>query len=364
MIPVNDLSRKVKANIGVLGDTAINVFSSGSYVLGNEVSKFEIAFANFAGTKFCIGVASGSDALKLALISVGVGPGSNVLTVANAGMYSSNAILAIGANPVYIDIGASNMLLDFELLQTFDNSRIDALIVTHLFGLAHPKIRDIREWCKSRSVILIEDCAQAHGASIDGQMVGTFGEVSCFSFYPTKNLGALGDAGAVLTSSDHIRDTLVSLRQYGWKTKYHVALKHGMNSRLDEMQAAILNQFLPSLEYWNIRRRQIANFYSAEIDNPRVSTPGHMDNEYVSHLYVIRTGNRSGLIEHLAKRKIGIDVHYPIPDHMQIPYQTDNIFVSLPVTEQFSQEILTIPCFPELTDSEAEQVVLAINEWR
>jgi dTDP-4-amino-4,6-dideoxygalactose transaminase len=364
MIPINDLSRKIRANKDELGRTAANVFSSGSYILGSEVSKFEDSFSSFIGTKYCVGVASGSDALKIALTSAEIGVGSNVITVSNAGMYSSNAILAVGATPIYVDIDASNMLLDFNLLLEFDSENVDALIVTHLFGLAHPKILQIAEWCKERSIVLIEDCAQAHGASIGGQMVGTFGEMSCFSFYPTKNLGALGDAGAVLTSSTHLRDTLVSLRQYGWKTKYHVALKHGMNSRLDEMQAAILNYFLPSLEQWNNRRRQIANFYSAEIDHPNVSTPDHMVDNCVSHLYVTSTKDRKGLIEHLAKRGIGVDIHYPIPDHMQIPYQTDNNAVSLPVTEQYAQEILTIPCFPELTDYEAEQVVLAINEWQ
>ena len=364
MIPINDLSRKIRASKDELGRTATDFFSSGSYILGSEVSKFEDSFSKFVGAKYCVGVASGSDALKIALTSAEIGVGSNVVTVANAGMYSSNAILAVGATPIYIDIDASNMLLDFNLLLDYDPKYIDALIVTHLFGLAHPKILQIAKWCKDHSVVLIEDCAQAHGASIGGQMVGTFGEMSCFSFYPTKNLGALGDAGAVLTSSTHFRDTLVSLRQYGWKTKYHVALKHGMNSRLDEMQAAILNYFLPSLEQWNMRRRQIANFYSSEIDHPLVITPDNMVDSCVSHLYVTRTKDRTGLIEHLAKRGIGIDIHYPIPDHMQIPYQTENISVSLPITEQYSQEILTIPCFPELTDNEAEQVVLAINEWQ
>lgn len=364
MVPINDLSRKIHANQDLL-TTAINrVFSSGSYILGSEVSTFEKTFANYVGTKYCVGVANGSDALKIALTSAGIGNGSRVLTVANAGMYSSNAIYSVGATPEYVDIDSSNMLLDFDSMSNHDYSHIDALIVTHLFGRAHPKIKSISQWCKSRSILLIEDCAQAHGASIEGRNVGTFGDLSCFSFYPTKNLGALGDAGAVLTSSPVLRETVVSLRQYGWKSKYHVSIKNGANSRLDEMQAAILNYFLPHLDQWNDRRREIAHMYSSEINNPRVVTPKESSQSYVSHLYVIRTEDRNSLAEHLAAQGIGTDIHYPIPDHRQEPYITEYASISLPVTEQYSEEILTIPCFPELTDDEVCQVVGAVNEWR
>jgi len=364
MIPINDLSRKVRANQESLTQTASSVFSSGSYVLGQEVSTFESAFANFIGTKFCIGVASGSDALKIALTSSGIGAGSRVLTVANAGMYSSNAIYSVGATPVYIDIDPNNMLLDAERLSDFAFLSIDALIVTHLFGLAHPKIDEIATWCKTHSIVLIEDCAQAHGASINGKSAGTFGDLSCFSFYPTKNLGALGDAGAVLTNSPDLRESVNSLRQYGWKTKYHVALRDGLNSRLDELQAAILNFFLPQLDQWNSRRRQIAHAYLSQIDNPLITAPNDFSDNYVSHLFVVRTKNRKSLIDHLSQRGIGTDIHYPIPDHLQEPYKGENINVSLPITEQYCEEILTIPCFPELTDNELENVITAINEWR
>ena len=364
MIPINDLSRKIRANQEALTKSASNVFSSGSYILGNEVSTFESSFANYIGVKYCIGVANGSDALKIALTSAGIGVGSRVLTVANAGMYSSNAIYSVGATPVYIDIEASNMLLDFEQLSEFTASKIDALIVTHLFGLAHPKIDEIAKWCASQSIVLIEDCAQAHGASINGKKVGSFGDLSCFSFYPTKNLGALGDAGAVLTNSPDHRESVVSLRQYGWKSKYHVALKHGVNSRLDELQAAILNNFLPYLDKWNLRRRQVATTYSQQINHPEVITPLESSDDFVAHLYVIRTRNRQGLIDHLAARGVGTDVHYPVPDHLQEPYKKANSTFSLPRTEQFCREILTIPCFPELTDEEADHVAKAVNEWR
>ena len=364
MIPINDLSRKVRANQEALTKAASKVFSSGNYILGNEVSTFECSFANYIGVKYCIGVANGSDALKIALTSAGIGVGSRVLTVANAGMYSSNAIYSVGATPVYIDIEARNMLLDFEQLSEFTTSKIDALIVTHLFGLAHPKIDEIAKWCASHSIVLVEDCAQAHGASINGKKVGSFGDLSCFSFYPTKNFGALGDAGAVLTNSPDHRESVVSLRQYGWKSKYHVALKHGVNSRLDELQAAILNNFLPYLDKWNLRRRQVAITYSQQINHPEVITPLESSDEYVAHLYVIRTKNRQGLIDHLAARGVGTDVHYPVPDHLQEPYKNTNSTFSLPRTEQFCREILTIPCFPELTDEEVDHVAKAVNEWR
>jgi aminotransferase EvaB len=364
MVPINDLSRKIKANQVSLAKSINNVFASGRYILGAEVSAFERAFADYVGTKYCVGVANGSDALKIALTSAGIGIGSRVLTVANAGMYSSNAIYSVGAAPLYVDIDSSNMLLDFDLLSTLDYSNIDALIVTHLFGLAHPKIESISQWCKSRSIVLIEDCAQAHGASIAGRNVGTFGDLSCFSFYPTKNLGALGDAGAVLTNSPLIHEMIVSLRQYGWKSKYQVLVKNGMNSRLDEVQAAVLNYFLPQLDQWNDRRRQIARMYSSQINNPRVITNNESSQNYVSHLYVIRTKNREQLAGHLAARDIGTDIHYPIPDHKQEPYMADYLSISLPVTERCSEEILTIPCFPELTNDEVCQVVNAVNEWQ
>ena len=340
------------------------VFSSGSYVLGGEVSTFENDFANFIGSKFCIGVASGSDALKLALTSARIGYGSRVLTVANAGMYSSNAIFAVGATPIYIDIDPSNMLLDFERLSDYESLSIDALIITHLFGLAHPKINEIAIWCKSHSIVLIEDCAQAHGASIAGKKVGTFGDLSCFSFYPTKNLGALGDAGAVLTSSTDLMESLTSLRQYGWKTKYDVALRDGMNSRLDELQAAILNYFLPSLEQWNSRRRQIARYYCTQINHPLVAIPNEISDSCVSHLFVVRAKNRASLMDHLSQCGVGTDIHYPIPDHMQVAYRDSNLNVVLPFTEQCCKEIVTIPCFPELSDNEVDKVCAAINEWK
>ena len=328
------------------------------------MSTFENAFASFIGANFCVGVASGSDALKIALTSAGIGVGSRVVTVANAGMYSSNAIFAVGATPIYIDIDANNMLLDIKCLLDFDSLNIDALIVTHLFGLAHPKIDEIAIWCKSNSVVLIEDCAQAHGAIINGRMVGTFGDLSCFSFYPTKNLGALGDAGAVLTNSPDLHESITSLRQYGWKKKYHVALRDGMNSRLDELQAAILNYFLPQLDNWNSRRREIAGSYLSQIDNPLVTTPSEFSDNYVSHLFVIRTKNRKSLIDHLSQRGIGTDIHYPVPDHMQEPYRVENLNVTLPITERICKELITIPCFPELTDSEIDKICTAINEWQ
>jgi dTDP-4-amino-4,6-dideoxygalactose transaminase len=195
-------------------------------------------------------------------------------------------------------------------------------------------------------------------------MVGTFGDLSCFSFYPTKNLGALGDAGAVLTNSPDLHESITSLRQYGWKRKYHVALRDGMNSRLDELQAAILNYFLPQLDNWNSRRREIAGSYLSQIDNPLVTTPSEFSDNYVSHLFVIRTKNRKSLIDHLSQRGIGTDIHYPVPDHMQEPYRVENFNVTLPITERICKELITIPCFPELADSEIDKICTAINEWQ
>jgi len=220
------------------------------------------------------------------------------------------------------------------------------------------------ELCKKHQVPLIEDCAQAHGAKIDGKMVGSFGDISCFSFYPTKNLGALGDGGAIATSNLQLAETVARLRQYGWSSKYEVTLGHASNSRLDEMQAAILLGFLPLLDGWNERRRTIAKLYASLISHPNIKLPAFVGEEYVGHLYVIQTENPVGLRDHLKKNDIASEVHYPIPDYRQPVFKHTYADISLANTEALAKNILTLPCYPELTDEQVHQIAEAVNSWQ
>jgi dTDP-4-amino-4,6-dideoxygalactose transaminase len=241
---------------------------------------------------------------------------------------------------------------------------VKAVVVTHLYGLAAHEIREIAMLCKQKGVGLLEDCAQAHGAMIDGRRVGTFGDAASFSFYPTKNLGALGDGGAVITNNEEISEKVARLRQYGWTEKYRVEFAGACNSRLDEVQAAILSEFLPYLDAANARRRSIANRYSTQIEHFEVQTPGSMCEEYVAHLYVVRCKNRDSLRVHLRTQDIASDVHYPIPDYRQPVFGERFAQVRLANTERLTSEILTLPCYPEMTDAQVDQVIAGVNSWR
>jgi dTDP-4-amino-4,6-dideoxygalactose transaminase len=252
--------------------------------------------------------------------------------------------------------------MDLATLEELAKGRaIDAIVVTHLFGFMHDS-GWAREISDAAGIPLIEDCAQAHGARHAGHMAGSVGHVGCFSFYPTKNLGAFGDGGAVVTSDPQIAERLVRLRQYGWEEKYRVQTAGGRNSRLDEMQAAVLRVKLPHLERWNERRQAIAARYSTEIAHPRIVVPKGRGEEYVAHLYVVQCGDRDGLRDYLAGHGILCDIHYPIPDHLQ-PACSDAPRPELPVTERLAKECLTLPCFPELTDDEVERIIDRINAW-
>jgi len=337
------------------------VLESGWYILGTEVDKFEEAFADYCGVSDCVGVGNGTDALELALLALDVGPGDHVATVANAGGYSSTAIRAIGATPVYVDIAAESMTMSPESLTQILNPGIKAVIVTHLYG----QMADIAQLLQAANALgipVIEDCAQAHGALGDGRKAGAHGAIGCFSFYPTKNLGALGDGGALTTSDTNLADKLRRLRQYGWEKKYCTTLSGGRNSRLDEMQAALLRIKLPLLDAWNARRREIAHRYSIALASSQLICPAVPDASYVAHLYVCRTQNREALRQHLATHGVMTDIHYPIPDHLQPAFRSPES-ISLPVTERCCEEVLTLPCYPELAEAETRQVIDACLSW-
>jgi dTDP-3-amino-2,3,6-trideoxy-4-keto-D-glucose/dTDP-3-amino-3,4,6-trideoxy-alpha-D-glucose/dTDP-2,6-dideoxy-D-kanosamine transaminase len=364
-IPINDLHRHTASMRAELDTAVQRVLDRGWFVLGPEVEAFETEFAAWCGSAHCVGLANGTDALQLALQAVGVGPGSRIATVANAGMYGTAAMRMLGAEPVFVDVRSDTLLIDAKQLDGLLRSgRIDAILVTHLYGRL-ADIEDVIELARQRGIPVIEDCAQAHGAQRRGRRAGSFGDIGCFSFYPTKNLGAIGDGGAVITSRPELAERLRRLRQYGWSMKYHATEPGGRNSRLDEVQAAVLRAKLPRLELWTQRRMHVADVYREGIRNPRIGCPPAAPaGEHVWHLFVIRVAaqTRDDLRRHLGAAGVGTDVHYPVPDHRQVAlggvHRAD-----LPVTDLASAQVLTLPCFPELADEELARVVSALNAW-
>jgi dTDP-4-amino-4,6-dideoxygalactose transaminase len=361
-VPFNDLKRAVLLDGDALLHSVREVLESGWYILGQEVRSFEEEFAAYIGSGEAVSVANGTDALELALRAVGIGQQAEVITVANAGMYASTAIRKVGAVPRYVDVREECMNLDPSKLEAAYRPLTRAVILTHLYGRMGD-VQAVSRWCEQKGVPLIEDCAQAHGAHIGARRAGSFGTLGCFSFYPTKNLGALGDGGAVVTSDPSLAKRLRSLRQYGWEGKYEVRLAGGTNSRLDEMQAAVLRSRLRALDEKNRRRNQICRMYTSGLQHPGILAPTVQDGTSVGHLYVIRTRARDSLRQHLSENGVSTDIHYPIPDHLQSAYPSISRS-ELPVTERLAHEVLSLPCFPELTDDEVRFVINACNSWK
>jgi dTDP-3-amino-2,3,6-trideoxy-4-keto-D-glucose/dTDP-3-amino-3,4,6-trideoxy-alpha-D-glucose/dTDP-2,6-dideoxy-D-kanosamine transaminase len=361
---INDLNRHITPITPEINQAVARVIASGWFVLGPEVTAFEKEFADYCGVESCVSLANGTDALELALRALNIGQGSKVLTVANAGMYSTAAILATGATPVYVDVYPETMLMNVaNASNLIANQQIDVIIITHLYGLL-ADVEPLVQLAKNKDIAVIEDCAQAHGAMLHGKKAGSFGDIGCFSFYPTKNLGALGDGGAIITNHHHLAERVKQLRQYGWSSKYRATLAGGCNSRLDEIQAAILRVMLPLLDNWNARRREIATRYSNGIHHEKVVTPSLHTEEYVAHLYVIKTVDRDSLKQHLLTTGIPCDIHYPIPDYQQLACAHLFPSMSLSVTEQQCNQVLTLPCFPEMTDADVDLVINSVNSWK
>jgi dTDP-3-amino-2,3,6-trideoxy-4-keto-D-glucose/dTDP-3-amino-3,4,6-trideoxy-alpha-D-glucose/dTDP-2,6-dideoxy-D-kanosamine transaminase len=362
-ILINDLRRHAAATAPAVSAAIERVLKSGWFVLGPEGEAFERGFAGYCGVAHCVGVANGTDAIELGLRALGVRSGSRVATVANAGLYTTTALLAIGAEPVYIEVDSDTHLMDIgHLERVLEGTSVSAVVVTHLFGLLYD-VAGLLNVTTRFGVPVFEDCAQAHGAERDGRRAGSFGTAASFSFYPTKNLGAMGDGGAVVTNDPAVAHLVRQLRQYGWTSKYRAGFRGGRNSRLDEMQAAILSAKLPHLDGWNQRRRDIATRYSREIDHPQVRCPPVRQEEFVGHLYVVASSDREGLKAHLAASSIGTDVHYPVPDYEQCSIAGLQNWPELPVTAELARSILTLPCFPELSDDEVFRVVSCVNSW-
>ncbi|MGI9087867.1 MAG: DegT/DnrJ/EryC1/StrS family aminotransferase [Chthoniobacterales bacterium] len=350
-------------------DAAIaRVLASGWYILGDEVARFENEWAAYLGVAQAIGVGNGTDALALALRALGIGTGDLVLTTANTAVATVAAIELAGALPLLVDVNEMTLTISPERLEEAlagaDRPRMKAIIPVHLYGQPAdmPAILAI---ARKHNLRVIEDCAQAHGATIGNRRVGTFGDAAAFSFYPTKNLGAFGDGGAVVTNDTALAEQLRALRTYGWKERY-VSEEAGMNSRLDEMQAAILRVKLRYLEKENARRIEIAQRYQDSLGKiSALRLPAlAVGSGHVYHQFVIRLSERDQLKEFLRARQIETVILYPVPIHLQPAYR-NRIAISgaLPVTEKASRELLCLPIHPWLEDVEVERVCDAIIEW-
>ena len=342
----------------------LKVLGSGNYILSNEVRNFEKRFSRYFNMKFCISLANGTDAIEIALRACGIKKNNLVATAANAGMYTTTAALLIGAKPIFVDVDYNTNSINFKEACKAISKGAKAIIVTHLYGLANPDIEKIAQICRKKKVFLIEDCAQAHGAKIGKNFVGSFGDAGTFSFYPTKNLGALGDGGAMITNKNSVAKMALKLRQYGWSKKYEVSIPGGRNSRLDEIQASFLSKLLLNLNKLNEKRRSIANFYSKMIQNKDIITPNQQGSNFVAHQYVIKTNRRNSLIKYLNKFNIDSAILYPIPDYKQATLKKNYSEIILNNTEKLSKEVLSIPCNPYLKSKEINKIVKVLNSWR
>ena len=361
-IPFNDLQRSVIPLRVEISRVFEKVVDSGWFVLGPQHEALEAELSEYVGVKHTINVGNGTDALELALSAVGVAPGGAVVTVANAGAYTSTAALLLGAEPVYCDVDPETLLMSASTLEeslALLSTKPQAIVVTHLYGALAP-IKELVAVARKYDISIVEDCAQSLGASINGQLGGSFADISTTSFYPTKNLGALGDGGAVFTNNDDLAEKVRRMRQYGWSSKYSIDFAHGKNSRLDEIQAAILRVKLPLLDQQNERRRSIHSQFETA-NHKGIKLLNSASESFIGHLAVVVSSNRDIARNSLEVAGIKTDIHYPIPDHKQhFPdYTPPN--TPLPVTEWASQAIFSVPLFPELEQVEVDRITEALS---
>ena len=370
-VPAVDLLGEYQSIAKEIDAAVERVLSSGWYILGREVAAFEEEFASYLHDRggnavSCIGVASGTDALQLALMACDIEPGDEVITVSHTAVATATAITLAGGVPIFVDIDPGTYTMDPAAMEAAITPRTKAVIPVHLYG--HPaEMETILSLAKRRNLRVIEDCAQAHGARYQGRAVGTLGDLGCFSFYPTKNLGAMGDGGAVVSRDPDLAAKVRLLREYGWTpAARYVSQVAGMNSRLDEMQAAILREKLRHLDAWTSARREVAELYARTLADSAgsivkpVERPGC---EHVYHLYVVRVPNRDAVRERLTSAAIGTGIHYPVPVHMQPAYSDmPRTAGSLPHTESAANEILSLPMYPRLDPAQVDTVAAVLRE--
>jgi len=361
-IPLVDLSAQFKTIRAEIEPRVAEVMASGDFILGKAVGEFETEFARYCGCRRSVGLASGLDALRLILRALAIGPGDEVITVANSFIATALAISSVGATPVLVDCDPATYMIDVRQASAAVTVRTRAILPVHLYG--QPAEMDpLLDLARRRGLEVIEDAAQAHGAKYRGRVCGSLGRAAAFSFYPGKNLGAYGDGGAVTTNDPELADRIATLRNYGSRVKYcHEEL--GENSRLDTIQAAILSVKLRHLDAWTVRRREIAAIYSRALagvgDLVLPAVPAHVDP--VWHLYVIQTSRRDALLARLQERGIGALIHYPVPIHLQPAYAGEGWRPgAFPVAEALSTQVLSLPLYPEMTE---EQIAFVTEQIR
>ena len=339
---------------------ALDVLRSGWYVLGNEVKSFEEEFASYTGAKYCVGLASGLDALWLAFRVLGIGKGDEVIVQGNTYIASVMGITINGATPVFVEPDEYNNI-DASKIEEKITDKTKAILVVHLYGQAS-NMAPVMEIVKKYNLRLVEDCAQSHGACFDGKMTGTFGDIGCFSFYPSKNLSAFGDAGAIVTDDAQIAADMRMYRNYGSEKRYYNKVV-GANSRLDEIQAGLLRVRLSHLQELTDERRQLCDRYLDKLKNDKIVLPGVREGATtVWHQFVIHCKERQKLIDYLNEKEIGTIIHYPIPPHLSEAYAYLGFKAGdFPITEQYANEVLSIPLYNGMTLEEQDYVIEAMN---
>lgn len=342
---------------------ALEVLRSGWYVLGKEVSSFEEEFAQYIGTKFSVGLASGLDALWIAFRLLEIGEGDEVIVQGNTYIASVMGITINGATPVFVEPDEYNNI-DASRIEEKISDKTKAILVVHLYGQAS-RMDKIMELTQKYNLRVVEDCAQSHGAKFNGKMTGSFGDIGCFSFYPSKNLGAFGDAGAVTTNSEDLARKFKIFRNYGSEKRYHNMVV-GTNSRLDELQAGLLRVKLSHIDEFNEERAVLCERYLNEISNPFIELPRVRDNaSTVWHQFVIHSKMRDDLSKYLSENEIGSIIHYPIPPHLAQAYKYLKYNKgALPITEQYADEVLSLPLYNGMTSEEQNYVIEKINAWK
>jgi dTDP-4-amino-4,6-dideoxygalactose transaminase len=361
LVKFGDLSREFE-EIGQEINAAISrVLRRGWFILGPEVEAFEDAFAAYLNITYCVGCASGTEAIALALMACDVGAGDEVITVAHTAVPTVSAISMVGAQPIFVDVDPDTCLMDVTRVEAAISAHTHAIVPVHLYGQC-VNMEPLLSIANRYGIPVIEDCAQAHGARHKEQMAGTMGLLGAFSFYPSKNLGCYGDGGMVVTNDETLAKKLRMLRSYGQRQRYYHEIK-GINSRLDELQAAILMVKLPYLNHWNERRRRIANMYHNRFQELPVVLPSEMENNYhVYHIYAIQTPKRDALREYLEQQGVQTLIHYPIPVHQQKAYLM-SVKEALPSTESVAGQILSLPIYPQMRESEVTMVIETIERF-
>jgi dTDP-4-amino-4,6-dideoxygalactose transaminase len=362
MIPFSELKTQYENIKSEIQDAFEQVFDSSWFILGKNVESLEQEFASYCQARYGIGVGSGTEALHLALLACDIQPGDEVITVANTAVPTISAISFAQATPVFVDIDPESYTMNPKLIEAKITEKTRVILPVHLYGQP-ADMRPILKLAKKYNLKVIEDACQAHGAEYDGKKAGALGDLGCFSFYPSKNLGAYGDGGMVVTNDHELAERVWMLRSYGQRKRYYHDIK-GFNSRLDELQAAFLRKKLKHLNKWNERRRQLAQIYNDNLCK-NVIKPIEKDYAYhIYHLYVIRCQQREELQKFLMENEIQTLIHYPVPIHLQQAYLDLNIKPgALPITEKYAAEIVSLPMYPELKDDDVFYVADKINDF-